>query len=134
MSNTRSFTLIVAAIAVWLPILAIAGAVPALGAGWPHGALMALGLALTSALAWLYWRGLDEAAREAQKTSWFWGGGLGAVVGIGALALAPPLQGWVADVASPRAAGPLVAGAVFVLVAQALGCAAFWALWWLAKR
>ncbi len=49
---------------------------------WLDGALgVALMLALVLALGLLgavsYWRRLDEAAREAHKFAWYWGGSVG---------------------------------------------------------
>jgi len=89
--------------------------------------------------AWLtlaYWRQIDEAAREAQKSAWFWGSGSGAILGFaGVTALAmrdPTLGGWVE--ANAPAAALVQAGAIAVLACQVIGFFIAWAIWWWRMR
>lgn len=97
-------------------------------------------LAVSMILAvWLtlgYWRQIDEAAREAQKSAWFWGSGVGAMVGfVGVSWLAvrdPTLGGWLSADAS--AASLIQAGGVAVLACQCVGFFIAWAIWWWRMR
>ncbi|MGH7028735.1 hypothetical protein [Brevundimonas sp.] len=83
-----------------------------------------------------WWRRLDEAAREAHKWSWFWGGTCGMAVGaIGLLTLS--FRG--AEIALPAWVGEtphdlLVSGMTAILTFQLAGYLIAWAWWWLARR
>jgi hypothetical protein len=82
-------------------------------------------------LGGLYWHRIDEAAREAQKTAWYWGGSLGMGIGVIAVALFGRLG------FAPADAGPtllLTYGAVGVVFAQLIGFGIAWALWWARRR
>lgn len=92
---------------------------------------MAIGFA---ACLW-WWRGIDEAAREAHKWAWWWGGSGGMAVGLvvlitltwrddAALLPAPGLE--VADV--------FAAGVFAILLFQVAGYTLAWAGWWLKHR
>jgi len=103
-------------------------------------ALMALATAgLTALGVWLavmYWRRLDEAAREAHKWSWFWGGNI---------ALIPLLVGFFVLVERPEFGAPLwpgleatpgnyvVTGGLAVAFALMAGYGVAWLYWWLWK-
>jgi hypothetical protein len=115
------------AIELWLPV-----ATP-LAAGLAVTVLMAA--TLWASAAW--WRKLDEAARDAHKTAWFWGGTVGlAVAGILMVVLmAKGGEGALGFI--QRDAGPavyVVLGTMLCIVPQMLGYAVVWAGWWLAKR
>lgn len=104
----------------------------------PRGVPLTLGIALAWGVpvSWLvlkYWRGIDEAAREAQKSAWFWGGTLGGAVG--ALAILLP-QFRLIDLVPPGAtpADLMSYGAIGVVVAQLTGFLAAWIFWWWSKR
>jgi hypothetical protein len=102
-------------------------------------ALTVLAVAVVAAL-WLggvYWSRIDEAAKEAQKTAYFWGGSFGGA--IGAL-----LVFWLC-VPSGSAAYHWLTGALphmplmvlgvgVVLIVQTVGFLLGWAIWWGAKR
>lgn len=97
-------------------------------------------LSLVMAVAlWLcawWWGRVDEAAREAHKWSWFWGGSCGMVVGAICL-LTISIRG--ADISLPASLGEtpadlLVAGMIGILAFQIVGYLIAWAWWWLARR
>lgn len=104
-------------------------------AGLRWGVLV-VSLVLAVWLTLVYWRRIDEAAREAQKSAWFWGSGAGALVGFaGVTSLAardPTLGGWLPSGASAEAF--VQAGAVGVLGCQVVGFLIAWAIWWWSKR
>jgi hypothetical protein len=98
----------------------------------------AMAAVLLGATFWasaLWWRRLDEAARDAHKTAWFWGSNAGLVVaGVAAVTLfarggsaaLPHLDG--------APASYVLAGLMLCIVPQLVGYAVVWAGWWLAKR
>jgi hypothetical protein len=116
-----------------------------LPAGFPEplriglaGLMVAWGLAMT----WMHWRGLDEPARAAHKWSWFVGGSAGMAVGLIACAI-PLLSPGAADLvhalsAWGKAGDPVTRtffyGAAFAGMAQVIGFAVAWLLWWAPKR
>lgn len=117
------------------------GLVLARGAGLELSPALRWGVFVVSLViaVWLtlaYWRQIDEAAREAQKSAWFWGSGSGAILGFAAVtALAmrdPALGGWVAPDAP--AAVLVQAGAIAVLASQLVGFFIAWAIWWWRMR
>jgi hypothetical protein len=69
-----------------------------------------------------WWRALDEMQREAQLTSWYWGGCFGCVVGI----LSAAFVGGVHS--------PLLSGALLVGAAQIVSFALCWVVYWLMHR
>ncbi|ODT89733.1 hypothetical protein [Phenylobacterium sp. SCN 70-31] len=119
--------------------LFLAGAITGLrGAGYhlePAG-LLALFLLWAVGAAWLvggYWRSLDEAAREAQKWAWYWGGSIG--MGVGAFALVFEPLGVAAMLPADASRPDLLAyGAGVVVAAQMLGFLVAWAWWWGSRR
>jgi len=86
----------------------------------------------------LYWRRLDEAAKEAQKFAWFYGS-LGATLLSAPVVVQVRLTGaeWLTGVLPHAMTSP---GAMFTLgwmalfVAQGAGFCLVWAGWWWAKR
>lgn len=98
--------------------------------------VLAAGLAVFLALHTLYWwRGLDEAAQEAHKWAWWWGGNLGFVIG-GAGIVAASLAGIELpphDVAHTDSV-LIAVGALAVIAAQAVGYTVAWCGWWMARR
>ncbi|MBC6982910.1 hypothetical protein [Caulobacter sp. 17J80-11] len=92
------------------------------------------GLSLKYCVQW--WRTVDEAAREAHKFAWYWGGsiGLGLAGGV-AIVLqrtpAIPLR----DLAPLSGdAGLFATGVLACIVCQTVGYGVAWAGWWLARR
>jgi hypothetical protein len=93
---------------------------------------MAVGFA---ACIW-WWRGIDEAAREAHKWAWWWGGSAGMGVG-GALLIGLSIRA--EDLAMPSNFGStpadiFVSGMMSILLFQLAGYVIAWAGWWLKHR
>ncbi|MGX1744962.1 MULTISPECIES: hypothetical protein [unclassified Brevundimonas] len=81
--------------------------------------ILAAGLAVFLALHTLYWwRSLDEAAREAHKWAWWWGGNLGLVAGGAAVVIAALAGVNLLPAALPHTDAALIA----------------WCGWWIARR
>jgi len=82
-----------------------------------------------------WWRRLDEAAREAHKWAWYWGGSAGMAVGL-ALVLTVTTRNvdlgrFVTADASP---GDLIVGGMMsILLFQLAGYTLAWGWWWLAR-
>ena len=129
---------------------AIAGVV-----GW--GAWLVLLLAATAlffVFSHRYLRRLDEAAWQAQKHAWLWGGTAALAIGFIVLGLAPMSSGPAAPLLDAlmdalRADRPAdstvpleeiayrigaIHGAAFIAFAQVLGFLVVWIGWWLRKR
>ena len=82
-----------------------------------------------------WWRGIDEAAREAHKWAWWWGGSGGVLVG----AIILLTLTFSEDAATPVEVGvsapDLIAGGMFaILLFQLAGYSIAWAAWWLRHR
>jgi len=106
------------------------------------GSLILMGLVVAGLMAvgvWLvamYWRRLDEAAREAHKWAWFWGGNvalLPLIVGLFFLLERPDLQVplWPGLHAGP--AGYVATGGFIVVFTLLIGYSLAWLYWWLWK-
>jgi hypothetical protein len=81
----------------------------------------------------IYWRNIDEAAREAHKFAWLWGGSVAMLV---VLALAylvgdARLVAWMGE-RSPS--GWVLFGVLSLTTAQLIGYGLVWAGWWLRQR
>lgn len=82
-----------------------------------------------------YWRRLDEAAREAHKDSWMWGGLVGytlAAVYAALLVLFP--QTPVIDLVGLEPRQAAAGGIMLTSAAMALCYGAAWGIWWMRKR
>ena len=87
----------------------------------------------------VYWRRLDEAAREAQKAAWLWGAPIGYAAFILILILPGVFQmGFqygqhgVSDTALFGA--PFMQGAIAAYISQLIGALVAWGIWWARKR
>ena len=98
--------------------------------------VLAAGLAVFLALHTLYWwRSLDEAAKEAHKWAWWWGGNLGFVAGGAAVVIAALAGVNLLPAAVPHTHAALIALGVFAaFAAQAVGYGIAWCSWWIARR
>lgn len=105
-----------------------------------------LGLALTAAAVsaamavafagcvW-WWRGIDEAAREAHKSAWWWGGSGGMAVGVIALTTVALRDDGAIPMGVGLSAPDLVSGGMWtILLFQLAGYSIAWAVWWLKHR
>ena len=84
-----------------------------------------------------YWRRLDEAAREAHKFAWYWGGTAGLMVAFVAFLVLTANGGDLISTGlhgrtTPKAFVEL--GVIGVLVPQMVGYVVAWAGWWISKR
>ncbi|MGR4866199.1 hypothetical protein [Caulobacter sp. LARHSG274] len=79
-----------------------------------------IGGALFACVPW--WRRLDDMARDAHLTAWYWGGSFGA--GIGLLGIA----------ASAGVRGAIFQGGALVVLAQVAAYVVFWLAWWAFRR
>lgn len=95
------------------------------------GAVLIIGGLIWTSL--IYWRLLDEAAKEAHKFAWFWGGCGALLLTLPAMLLvdAPTLE---ALFGRQDADHWLVAGMQAVVLAQIAGYALAWSGWWLVRR
>ena len=106
-----------------------------LSGGSPMAATLAFGGVMAAALAvsvW-WWRGVDEAVREAHKAAWFWGGLVAVSAGAPFLILlrsAPDLL----ERAGTEPHDLFVAGVLAALTVQLVGYTIAWAVWWPKRR
>lgn len=99
----------------------------------PFAAILMV-LAYLFSLAWM--RTIDEAAREAHKTAWYWGGTAGmSVAGIGIILTAlPEARHWVIDLGERTdPAFYMAAGSMGTLLLMTLGYSIVWAWWWFSR-
>lgn len=98
-------------------------------------ASITLAMALAFAACVWWWRGIDEAAREAHKWAWWWGGSSGMAIGI-ILFTILTLRGEDMVPAEIGVGAPdlLGAGAWTILLFQLAGYSVAWAVWWLKHR
>jgi hypothetical protein len=125
-----------------LPILALLlGAAIALSlrffADAPPALLMGVSGAVALAALWvavLCWRALDEVAKDAHKTAWYWGGSFGMLFGFLALTAAEKFR---PDLLAGYADQPfelVQLGVVGIILAQLAGYLVVWAGWWFTRR
>ncbi len=94
----------------------------------------AMAAGFTACLWW--WRGIDEAAREAHKWAWWWGGTGGMAVGI-VLLLTLMLRAEDQSLSAKLGSTPadiFVSGMMCLLLFQVVGYLLAWAGWWLKHR
>lgn len=87
-------------------------------------------------LAWM--RSIDEAAREAHKSAWYWGGTAGmAVGGVGVILATLPQAESLSFAAFEGRTDPaayMAAGAMGMMLLMLVGYSIAWDVWWLARR
>jgi len=101
------------------------------------GGVAIMGGALWTAVAWM--RSIDEAAREAHKSAWFWGGLAGMSLGGVAiiLSLLPQASSWRLPFTFFGRDDPAIhaaIGAYAMLLLMALGYSVAWVWWWWKRR
>lgn len=93
-------------------------------------------MALAMVVGWAWMRTLDEAAREAHKAAWYWGGSAGmSVAGIAIILATMP---WAADYdpapffdGRTDPAAWMATGALASMILMLVGYGVVWAWWWL---
>ncbi|QYF86299.1 hypothetical protein [Brevundimonas sp. PAMC22021] len=122
-------------------VLGIVGAAGGLGLNLTL--LIAMSVATVILMAGALWvgalwmRNIDEAAREAHKSAWYWGGTAGMAVGgvgvvLSRLPQAATIQ--IPTIGDPTPATYAAMGAVMMLGLMLLGYTIVWAWWWWARR
>lgn len=81
----------------------------------------------------VYWRNIDEAAREAHKFAWFWGGVAGMMAML-PITVATSTERLVAMFGQHSPAEWAIGGMMALLIAQMAGYGLVWAGWWLRQR
>ena len=81
----------------------------------------------------VYWRNIDEAAREAHKFAWFWGSVAGMLVVL-PFAVVTSAEHLVAMFGPHSPAEWALGGVMALLIAQMAGYGLVWAGWWLRQR
>lgn len=106
---------------------------------WAMGAFVLLIMIGAFAVGVVWMRSIDEAAREAHKSAWYWGGSAGMALGgvLVCLATLPQaaslhIPSWVGDRTDPAAYA--AAGAFAMMLLMLLGYTLAWAWWWLRRR
>lgn len=79
-----------------------------------------------------WWLGLDEAAQEAHKWAWWWGGNLGFIAGGIGFALFALSGTQLLSQLSPNAL--IGTGFAAAMVAQSAGYGIAWLWWWQSRR
>ncbi|SJM49944.1 hypothetical protein FM111_02160 [Brevundimonas diminuta 3F5N] len=109
---------------------------PGSGAFWTTLAFTVVMMVAVLGVSFWWWSRLDEAAREAHKWAWYWGGSTGMLIG---LVLMMVLTTRPADIAVPASLGEtpadlIGAGMLAILLFQLTGYGLAWAWWWLGRR
>lgn len=106
---------------------------------WVLGVFIILMMVGSLAVGAAWMRSIDEAAREAHKSAWYWGGSGGMAVGgvlvcLSTLPQAAPLRipSWLDGRTDPAAYA--ATGALAMLLLMLAGYMAAWAWWWLRRR
>jgi len=134
--------LVVAAFAV-AALIGFVGA--ASGFDLPIVELVAMSVTAVVLMAGALWigaiwmRSVDEAAQEAHKSAWYWGGCAGLCIGGVGIVLAnlPQSAEWRIPSLIPGRTDPvayLASGATALGVLMVVGYLVVWAWWWLARR
>ncbi|NJC41250.1 heme A synthase [Brevundimonas alba] len=98
-------------------------------------AAMTFGMAVGFAACIWWWRGIDEAAREAHKWAWWWGGSGGMAVGAILLVSLTAVGGDAVAAPAGLTAPELIVGGMWtILLFQLAGYGIAWAVWWLKHR
>ena len=106
---------------------------------WLIGAIATVLMIASLGFGVVWMRSIDEAAREAHKAAWYWGGSGGmALGGVGIiLSTLPGAESWripaLLDGRTDPAAYAAV-GALGITLLMMIGYTIVWAWWWLARR
>lgn len=97
-------------------------------------AVIVIGMAVALVLAVIWWRGADEAVREAHKWAWWWGGSSGMAVGAVILLALQYSPTRVPEIEAMGGTAALTMGIGGLLMLQGVGYVIAWAWWWLSRR
>jgi len=131
--------LLFSALGLSLAAGAVLGALAAVGlqpSPWLASIVAIAVVVATFWYAWLWWRSVDEAVREAHKTGWYWGGSAGlAAAGaiLAGLFFVDPAVSLDRYAMMPGDAGLILTGLFLTIGLQLLGYVAVWAGWWLLR-
>lgn len=108
------------------------------GRDWPFPLAVQITIAVAMLAALVcasiyYWRLIDEAAREAHKFAWFWGGSTALALSLPVLFLIDTST-WEALLGVHDARYWAMAGVQAVILAQLAGYIIAWTAWWLRQR
>jgi hypothetical protein len=121
--------------AVWLVLRFVH--LGTVASAWALSAVYVVVIAWAVTFVWLYWRRLDEAAKEAQKFAWFYGA-VAAMFVTAPMILFVRLDGGaflaVLAPSHPTPGAYFALGWISLALAQAIGFLVVWAGWWRAKR
>jgi len=106
---------------------------------WIIGGIAVALMVGSLAVGAVWMRSIDEAAREAHKAAWYWGGSGGMAVGgvFAILATLPAAAQWNIPSMLPERTDPAVyaaTGAFGLMTLMIIGYTIVWAWWWLARR
>lgn len=107
-----------------------------IGGVFATAASAALGLGLIFLICVAWWNRVDEAAREAHKWAWWWGGTAGTAIGgvFLAVVVAAARGDAPAAISAASAADLIYGGAFAIMTCQVVGYGIAWAAWWLRRR
>lgn len=104
---------------------------------WLVGAIAVVAMAGAMAISIAWMRAIDEAAREAHKAAWFWGGCGGMCLGGVLLIMTslPQSARWTFTAFDGRTdpAAYAATGAFGMMMLMTLGYTVVWAWWWLTR-
>ena len=106
---------------------------------WLIGGIATMLMVGSLAVSVIWMRAIDEAAREAHKAAWFWGGCSGMAAGgvLGILATLPGAERWTFPTILDGRTDPAAyaaTGAFGILTLMIIGYTVVWAWWWLTRR
>ncbi|MBX9616865.1 MAG: hypothetical protein K2X25_14825 [Caulobacteraceae bacterium] len=87
----------------------------------------------------IWMRSIDEAAQEAHKSAWYWGGSCGLALGsvVALMAILPQAATFVLPTVLPDRTDPaayMVTGAALMALVMIAGYGIAWVIWWLRRR
>jgi len=100
---------------------------------WLASGIAAVVCTVTFWFAWKWWLAIDEAAREAHKTGWYWGGTAGLLVAMvlfTGLHFADPTISLARYAMIEGDAGLILTGIAVTATAQLIGYGLVWSGWW----
>jgi hypothetical protein len=99
--------------------------------------LIVAALVMAAVIIFIWWRNIDEAAREAHKWSWYWGGSAGLCIVLVLFLLVNLTGGQFGHdiIAAWGLAGrELEAGMAAGVLPPAIGYTLAWGVWWVRRR